>query len=243
MDYKEKVKLFNDVFSPKKGENVIILVDTPHNQIKDSEKWSQRREMAEEWYKDFKKLAEKKDFNVEFKEYKATGLHNKFLPEELCDYLKNSNLVIAMTEYSASSTLFKVCKEKDSITRGASMPGVERRMENTAFKADYIKVRSDAKKLEKILSNAVSAEVKFSTADFLFVDLRNREAKHEAGECTKPGDCINFPSGEAWKVPYEASPDEKEEFGESKTEGMLPQKIDGELVRYQVKNNKIRTVL
>ena len=157
-------------------------------------------------------------FSVEMLKYNATGLHNTLLSEDILTSARNSDLVIAMTEYSASSSLFNLSNEKNPRVRCASMPTVEKRMEETAFEADYKQVQSYAASIEKILEKANAAEVNFSTGDKLHVDLRNRTAKKEAGDCTKPGQCINFPSGEAWKVPYEAAPDEIDEFGESKTD-------------------------
>jgi leucyl aminopeptidase (aminopeptidase T) len=243
MQKEEKIKLFNDVFAPKAGEKVLFLVDIPHDNIKDNKKWADRRDMANDWFQTFKKMGEKKGFSVEILKYNATGLHNTLLSEEILNLARNSDLVIAMTEFSASSSLFNISNEKNAKVRCASMPTVEKRMEETAFKADYKQVQSYAASLEKILEKAEGANVNFSTGDHLYVDLRNRTAKREAGDCTKSGQCINFPSGESWKVPYEAAPDENEEFGESKTEGILPQSIDGELVRYTVKNNKIVEII
>jgi len=71
------------------------------------------------------------------------------------------------------------------------------------------------------------------------MDLRNRKACAGGGNCQKKGDFINFPSGEACQALYEATNDEKEEFGESKTKGILPVDYNGELVKYEIENNKI----
>jgi len=123
MNEKEKTKMF------------------PNNKIKDNEKWKDRRKMAEEWYKTFTNMGNKTGFKTEMLTYPATGVHNGKISIETIETLKKYNLVIAMTEYSASSTLVPICKKKNSITRCASMPTVERRMEKTAFKADYKKVQ------------------------------------------------------------------------------------------------------
>ena len=144
-----------------------------------------------------------------------------------------------MTEFSASSSLIPICMEKNSITRCASMPTVERRMEKTAFKADYKKVQKYATSIEEILNKSATAKIKFSTNDTLVIDLRNRKAHAGGGSCKNKGDFINFPSGEACQAPYEATTDEKKEFGESKTKGILPVDYNGELVKYEIENNKI----
>lgn len=242
MDYDEKIKLFNDVFAPKKDEKILLLVDIPHDEIKDSKKWRERREMANEWYDTFKDLGVKKGFRVDYKEYPATGLHNSFIPKDIIDLALKSNLVIAMTEFSASSSLIGIAK-KSKKTRCASMPMVERRMEQTAFKADYTVVNKYATAVKKIINDAVSADITFSTGDNLYIDLRNRKSKMEAGDCSKPGQMINFPSGEAFKAPYEAAPDEIDVFGESKTEGVIPLMIDNELIKYKIRNNKIVDII
>jgi leucyl aminopeptidase (aminopeptidase T) len=242
MREEEKIKLFNDVFAPKEGENVLFLIDVPHNDIKDNKKWSERREMANEWYKTFKDLGNKENFTVKLLDYNATGAHNSPIPKNIIDEIQNQDLVIAMTEYSASSSLVQLCKKENPKIRCASMPLVEKRMEKTAFKADYKKVKKYAKAIKKMLDKSITAEVYFSTGDKLFIDLRNRKAMQESGTCSSPGDMINFPSGEAFKAPYEAAPDEIGKFGESRTKGILPIAYDTETIRYVVKNNKISKI-
>jgi leucyl aminopeptidase (aminopeptidase T) len=239
MKEEEKIKMFNDVFAPKSGEKVLFLIDIPHDDIKDNEKWSDRREMAKEWYQIFKKMGEKIGFSVKWMEYMATGLNNKIIPEESIREVKNSNLVLAMTEFSGTSSILPICRAEGSTTRGASMPRIERRMENSAFKANYKDVKRYAQAIEKILNKSVGAEIFFSTNDILYIDLRNRKAHADTGDCTKYGQGINFPSGEAYKAPYEGAPDEIDKFGKSKTKGVWPVKYNGELVKYIVEENKI----
>jgi leucyl aminopeptidase (aminopeptidase T) len=242
MNIEQKRKLIHDVFDPKQGEKVLFLIDLPHGSIIDSPVWKERRMMAQEWYEIFKEMGKKEKFSIEMVSYPATGMNNALLQDEIFRFIQKSNLTIAMTEFSASSTLALVCKRNNTIARCVSMPGVERRMEDTAFQADYIKVRQYAQALEKMLNDADGAEVSFSTGDFLFIDLRNRVAEADTGECRKAGQMINFPSGEACIAPYEAIPDEVNVFGESKTNGILPVRYNEELVKYVVKHNRIEEV-
>jgi len=243
MKLEERIKLFKDVFAPKTNEKVLFLVDIPHDKIPDSQMWKKRREMAYEWYNIFKDMGIKEGFNVNLLKFKATGLQNTPIPNLIKEEVKKSNLVLAITEYSATSTLMKICKEKHSITRSASMPGVEKRMEKTAFKANYKKIQRYSIVLAQMLNNSIGAEVTFSTGDKLYVDLRNRIAGSETGDCSKTGQFINFPSGEAYMAPYEAIGDEIEKFGKSKTEGIALDTQDKELIKYIVKNNKICKVI
>jgi hypothetical protein len=243
MKHEEKIKMFKDVFAPKFGQKVLFLTDTPHDNFKDNEIWKDRRKMTQEWYTIFKTIGIKTGFSVDWVEYKATGLHNSMISPEILDLVRKSDLVIAMTEYSASSSLLPISKTQGTITRCASMPGVERRMEETAFRANYQQVKKYANTIAKMLNDAVGAEIVFSTGDKLNIDLRNRTAEADTGDCTQTGQFINFPSGEACKVPYEAAQDEINAFGESKTQGIWPVRSNGELMKYIVKNNRIVEII
>jgi hypothetical protein len=239
----ERMKMFDTVFCPGPGERVLLLVDVPREGLPDSESWTARREMAHSWYETFRTMGSETGFEVELIEYKGTGRPNAPIPGEVVEAAERSNLVVAMTEYSASSSLKPLCDAQGTTTRCASMPGVERRMEESAFRADYGEVRAYARSLRRLLDQAVSGEILFSTGDRLQVDLRYRSAESDEGDCTKPGQFINFPSGEGAKVPYEAVGEEATRLGRSETKGTLPVSHDGEIVKYVVGDNKIIDVI
>ena len=242
MNEKEKRKMFHDVFAPKKGESVLFLYDIPHGKIKDSTKWIDRRKMAEEWYQTFRNMGEKEGYKVDIVSFPATGLHGTSLPDDIIERVKKSNLIISLTEYSASHPLAIVCHKKDSITRCASLPLVEKRMENTAFKADYTLVQKYTKALKDLLNASVGAHVSFSTGDTLYIDLRNRKACVDDGICQETGILINLPSGESYIPPYEAADDELSDFGKSKTNGILLDYFGDEILKYHVVNNRITDI-
>jgi aminopeptidase len=242
MTIDERLQLFRDVFSPRQGERVLFLVDLPHGEIKDSSAWQARRQMARQWLADFETLAAQIGFTVEMKEYQATGRNNADIPAAMIEAARSANVVIAMTEFSATAPLDGVCKEPGSITRCASMPGVARKMEETALRADYGEVKIYAEAITAMLNRSVAAEIAFSTGDFLHIDLRNRRAEADSGDCTQAGQCINLPAGEAFKVPYEAAEDEIGAFGQSQTRGTLPVDLKGEPVKLVIEENKITEV-
>jgi leucyl aminopeptidase (aminopeptidase T) len=242
MNEEKKRKMFQDVFSPKKGEIILFLYDIPHNKIKDSTTWADRRKMAKEWYQTFRDMGEEGGYNVDIDSFPATGLHNTFIPEKIIKRVKKSNIVIALTEYSASHPLSIVCQNKKSMTRCASLPMVEKRMENTAFKADYKLIQKYTKILEDLLNDSIGAQISFSTGDSIYIDLRNRTALVDNGLCDKAGKLINLPSGESYIAPYEAAVDEVSIFGETKTNGILPDYFDDEIIKYHVKNNRITKI-
>lgn len=243
MQPKDRMKMFKDVFAPKVGEKVLFLVDMPRSNLSDSDAWRARRKMAQGWYKTFKEMGAEEGFSVDVLEYEATRQHNAPIPQEVVEAARKSNLVIAITEYSASSSLKPVCDAEGSITRCASMPRAEERMEKTAFRADYAEVQIYATAVERMLNDAVGAEIRFSTHDTLYIDLRYRVAESDKGDCSKVGQFINFPSGEGCKVPYEATPEEAVKLGDSETEGILPVSYNGELVKYVIKNNRIVDII
>ncbi len=242
MNEQERIRLFEQVFSPKSGERILILTDEPHDDVSDNESWIERRKMANDWYLTFEEMSENKGFSVENSSFPATGTNNKQIPDETKKLVRKYNLVIAMTEFSATSSLAPIRLEKNLNFRCASMPGVERRMEDTSLRSDYSKVQQYSLAIEEILKNVVAAEIDFSNGDHLLLDLRNRKPLADLGDCTKPGQTINLPSGETCITPYEAVDDEKDVFGRSKSKGILPVKYDDGIIQYHIIDNRISKV-
>jgi hypothetical protein len=244
-------KLLIDVFAPQSGEKVLVMSDLPHGEYTDNGKWADRREMATEWHSAFQQLGSKLGFSVHpLLTYAATGAHNASLPEEgemegqrvrFEDILRDTNIVVALTEYSASAPLIDFSQKLPNL-RAASMPGVMKSMEQTALAADYSEVARKSHILAARLDQALGAQVEFSTGHQLYFDLRNRKAEADDGQlhADKKGlRLINLPSGEAFIAPYEG-----ELKGQpSRTEGMIPVMYDDELVLFRVQENRIVEVI
>jgi len=241
MNSEERIKMFKDVFAPKSGEKILVIYDIPHGKIIDNDGWKVRREMANEWYETFKKMGASEGFSVDISNYNSSGLHNTLLSKDIIDKISKYNLVLAFMEFSISSTLVEIVRSKECITRAAGLHP-DRRMEDGVFKANYSEVRNYAISIKKMLDKAIGAEINFSTRDYLFIDLRNRKAYADEGDCTKACQYINFPSGEGFIAPYEGVSEEIHEFGKSKTEGVWPVFYKGELLKFIVKNNRIITI-
>jgi len=252
-------KLLIDVFAPQSGEKVLVMSDLPHGEYTDNQKWADRREMAREWHSAFQQLGTKLGFSVHpLLTYPATGAHNASLPEEgemdsqrvrLEDILRDTNIVVALTEYSASAPLIEFTQELPNL-RAASMPGVTKSMEQTALAADYSEVARKSHILAARLDQALGAQVEFSTGHQLYFDLRNRKAEADDGQlhADKKGmRFINLPSGEAFIAPYEG----ELEGQPSRTKGMIPSAelradpvmYDDELVLFRVQENRIVEVI
>ena len=244
-------KLINDVFDPQPGEKVLVITDLPHGDLDDYEGWAERREMAEEWRSAFKDLEGELGISVHLLlTYPATGAHNRPLPDEgemdgrpvrFEEILADSNIVVALTEFSATAPLAEFTQRFPDL-RVASMPMVSRSMEETALAADYAKVARKAHLLRTKLDQAEGARVVFSTGHEMYFDLRYREAHADDGQlhADREGErVINLPSGEAYIAPYEG-----ELEGEpSRTEGMIPVMLDHALVVARVEENRIVEVI
>ena len=244
-------KLLIDVFAPQSGEKVLVMSDLPHGEWTDNEKWAERREMAAEWHSAFQRLGSKLGFSVHpLLTYPATGAHSAPLPQEgemggehvcLEDILSDTNIVVALTEYSATAPLIDLSQKLPNL-RSASMPGVMRSMEQTAFAADYGEVARKSHMLAGKLDKALGAKVEFSTGHKMYFDLRNRKAEADDGQlhADKKGmRLINLPSGEACIAPYEG----ELEGRPTRTEGMIPVIYDDEMVLFKVQENRIEEVI
>ncbi len=244
-------KLLIDVFGPQPGEKVLVMTDLPHGEWTDNEKWADRREMAAEWHAAFQQLGTKLGFSVHpLLTYAATGAHSAPLPEEgemdgqqvrLEDILSEANIVVALTEYSATAPLIGFSQKLPNL-RAASMPGVTKSMEQTALAADYSEVARKSHILAVKLDQAMGAKVEFSTGHQLYFDLRYRQAEADDGQlhADKKGiRLINLPSGEAFIAPYEG----ELEGQPSRTEGLIPVMVDDELVLFRVQENRIVEVI
>jgi hypothetical protein len=223
-------KLIIDVFDPQPGERVLIMVDLPHNDGADHPLWSERRSMAKDWHSAFRDLQDELDITVHpLLTFKATGGHNAPLPEsatlenkevQLEEILADTNIAVAMTEYSATAPLFAFTDRFPGL-RVASMPGVAPAMMDTALAADYAELAQKCHLLGESFEQVTSATLTFSTGHELVIDLRNRDANVDDGllTATKEGErVINLPSGEAYIAPYEGELSGKP----SMTSGQVP---------------------
>lgn len=240
-------KLLSSVFEPQPGEEVLVACDVPQSAAQDSRAWRDRRSWAEDWQRAFVELGHARSFNTKpLLTYIATGAHGSELPQEadlggrrvtLEEAVLESTLAVFMTEYSATAALDGFCRRKPDF-RAASLPGLERRMENTSLAADYREVARRCRILYDLLNGAGGLAVRFSTGHSCYFDLRFRRPEADDGYLPrfKPGDrVINLPSGETFIVPYEG-----ERAGTpSATAGSLPIRRGAELVLLIVEANRI----
>jgi len=232
-------KMFLSIFDPKKDEKIVLLYDVPTPVIKDNQKWVERRKLANHWYSLCSDLSERIGFSVEILDMVATGKMNAFISDDLKDRLKDYDIIIAITEFSMTSSLVSLVNDCQESMRCASMPQAETRMMDTVFSMDYSEVKRYAHRIKALLEEAEYAHIEFSTNDVLDIDIRNRHAGADDGDCTYPGACINLPSGEGFIAPYEGVDDEQQKFGPSRTQGILPLIVDDQMIRCWIQENRI----
>jgi len=243
-------KLFINVFAPRSGESVTILVDLPHDELYDTQEWVDRRQMVEEWHQELAQFSTKYDLKVNpLVSYDATGVHNGVLPEfgsrdgekvALEDIASGSNIIIAMTQFSASAPLIAFTKMYASL-RVASLPTVTRAMQEAGLSADYDQIAQTCARLAPLFEQSEGIEVVFSTGNSCYFDLSDHKPVIQDNGHLPPGAgkdafrFINLPSGEVCVVPNE-SPD-------SKTHGEIPVSYGSELAVFIVHNNQVIDVI
>jgi hypothetical protein len=244
------IKLLTDVFDPERGEVVTVACDVPGPGQQDTPAWRDRRTMASEWWQACAALGHGRGFTVNpLLTYPATGAHGAELPAQgtmsgsavdIATTLGHSTLALFLTEYSATAALDGLTRQHRDF-RAASLPGVEKRMEQTALAADYREVARRCSILRDLLLDADRLDVSFSTGHHCTFDLRFRRPEVDDGYLPrgKQGDrVINLPSGETFVVPYEG----EQLAVPSQTAGTIPYRVGRELVLFQISGNRIAKV-
>jgi leucyl aminopeptidase (aminopeptidase T) len=161
-------------------------------------------------------------------------------PVAMAEVVRAARIAVALTEFSATAQLVSWIKESAGQLRAASLPGVLRRMEQTALAADYSVVGRHARHLADKLTRADAAVAWFDTGHTLRIDLRWRAGRADDGDCRghTPINLINLPSGEAYIAPYEG-----ERPGQpSRTAGEIPVRTGDDLAVFTVAANTIQAV-
>lgn len=248
-------KFLVDVFEPVAGERVAVVVDRPVPGVPDNDAWRERRAMAASWREGLAGLGAKVGFaTLPLVSFPTTGRSGADFPAEgesaertiaLSSVLDESSLLLVMTEFSMTAALCDVCKRRPGaeVFRAASMPGVQKWMEESSLSADYREVARRCRLLKSAFHGADHAEVVFSTGHRCRFDLRHRVCEADDGYLHRDKNddipVINLPSGETFEVPYEG-----EIAGDpSRTEGELPVHEDGQTVVLRVQANRIVEVI
>ncbi|MCA9730724.1 hypothetical protein KC799_01250 [candidate division KSB1 bacterium] len=243
-------------------KSIVILVDVPDEKLPDSVDWQFRRKFALQWYEQLSQFYGSQK-RVKIYYYPNVGANNGDLPTEIYIYTGNSadlnsaslikkggchtveeilesaNIVIAMTQLSATAPL-KILGRKHNF-RGATMPNFTQPM-IPALALDYQKVNKRVMHIKERLDKSISVEYNFSTnnADYQFLaDTRNRLAHASSGLMHNAKEVGNLPSGESYIVPYEG----EIEGNPSLSRGIIPVQFNEEIVLYKIEQNRACEIL
>lgn len=254
-------RLLATVFGRARDERgLLLLVDLPDAGRPDHPLWRDRRRLAVEWHAALRALLPKLALrDVALAVYPHVGSPNRDLPGEvllvdhpegdllaasgrpvaLADLLAEASVVLAPTELSATAPLKLAAKSLGF--RGATLPGFRREM-LPALLLDWEAVSARVEALGDRLEGAVAARLELGaagTVHSLTLDLRYRRPHAMGGLIREPGTVSNLPSGETYIVPYEG-----ERAGEpSRSRGVLPVELDGEVVLYGIEGNRATAIL
>ncbi|NOZ79002.1 MAG: hypothetical protein GXP48_07470 [Acidobacteria bacterium] len=256
----ELARLIARVFKPGAGDRAAaVLVDLPDRQLPDTPAWEQRRRMAASWVRDLRRTDGASGLEIDLVLYRNARRNNADLPaaahpwnpdtplpssaDELDpatarpfeEIFRSHTIFLAPTELSATAPLKLAAREHGF--RAATMPGFSAAM-IPALRLDYVEINRRVEILKDLLDRATGADIRFSIdggdGPVLHLDLRHRQAHASGGLFHRPGIAGNLPSGEAYIVPYEGElPGDP-----SRTSGLLPVELDGEVVLYRIEANR-----
>ncbi len=253
-------RLIERVFAPTPDDHALaILVDLPDAAVPDQPAWRARRALAAGWARALASTG--LGLEVHLVVYRNVRANNADLPARAWlvspasmpesadaldpassrpfdELLASHSIIVAPTQFSTTAPL-KLAAGRHGFS-AATMPGFSEAMV-PALRIDFGEVDRRVKLLARLLDEASGADAVFGAAGSehrLHVDLRHRTAHRSSGLLTERGVAGNLPSGEAYIVPYEG-----EAVGDpSRTAGTLPVELDGELVVYEIRENRARTV-
>lgn len=241
--------LVRRVFAPRPVDrHIAVLIDLPDLERPDRPAWADRRRLALEW-RDGLRESSLGLASVELFAYPNVHANNADLPPSAVPWdggnavgfdaiFSRCSIIIALTELSASAPL-KIAAPRFGF-RAASMPGFSREM-MPALRLDFDDVQRRCESIKARLDRASGATLSWSAGGRdgrLHIDLRGRLAVASGGVIREPGIAGNLPSGETFIVPYEGEQPEMS----SRTAGVLPLQLDGELLFLNIEGNRVTSV-
>lgn len=256
----ELVALLRRAFSLRPGDRAIaILVDLPDEVMADHPGWSERRLMAAGWARRLAERETELGMPTRLVCYRNAHTNNGQLPDEafelpgspgplpasaaearstltakpFAEIFARYSILLAPTELSATAPL-KLAAKKHGF-RAATLPGFNAEM-IPALRLDYGEIDRRVRRLKALVDEADQAEIEFAVAGepfHLVLDLRGQTGFASSGLLAESGIAGNLPSGEAYIVPYEGQRGEP-----SRSQGILPVELDGEVVLYEIVANR-----
>jgi len=260
------ISLIQGVFAPDptRDRGLAFLIDVPDDVVPDNPSWRDRRIMAMEWARELRAAHGSHGWEVVLVTVPNVHRNNADLPAgaflwtgpQAPDHVRELegaqpitfaeafgrwSMWIAPTEFSATAPLKLASRERGDF-RAATMPGFSAAM-IPALRLPYDEIHRRVTALKELLDPATGADIEFSledgTTDRLHLDLRFRTAHASGGVLRENGVAGNLPSGETYIVPYEG----ERQDAPSRSAGVMPVELEGEIVRYAIRGNRAVDVL
>lgn len=256
LDRDELKALVRRVFQPRPDDTALaLLIDLPDAAVPDEPAWQIRRRLAASWAAEL--AASELDLEIRLFGYRNVRTNNGDLPEKawrlepeelpesaealapddtvaMTEIFDEHQILIAPTRFSATAPL-KLAARRHGF-RAATMPGFGPAMID-ALRLDYEEIDRRCRRLAALLDEATGADLHFEVEERpceLHLDLRFRTGHPSGGIVREPGTAGNLPSGETYIVPYEG-----EVEGEpSRSAGVMPVELRGEVVFYRIEANR-----
>ncbi len=246
-------KLYLDALAPQAGETVTFINDFPGNKADVTEGHEHRREMTRIWHGVMETLAAPLNITVnpivtiDLKnpapgEFDAQATVNGKAADinKIMDGWGEKDIIVAITGPSITGELVRRLPQN---FRFASAPNV--RVDFEGFRDDYSRIPLRFQELTHKMGRAFYVDMSFLLDDekwFCRLDVRGQRFQfNENGQAHRPGEFINLPSGCANIPPYPGIKGDPR--GDSRTAGEIPALIDGELVVYRIKENRIVDIM
>ncbi len=186
----EGAKKVLECFGVKRGESVLVVVDTKTPLSITKALFETARNLGCE---------------VMIMTMLPRTRHGEEPPLAIAEAMKNADVVIAPTTFSLTHTQARIdaCKKGARI---ASMPGItEKMMSSGGMTADYNKVNDVAIRLNEKLENARKVRVITQIGTDIVFDLEGCKWMMDTGLCKEPGCSSNLPAGELYIAPKDAN--------------------------------------
>jgi hypothetical protein len=262
----EWISLIQGVFAPDptRDSGLAFLMDVPDDVVPDNPSWRDRRGMVVEWARELQAAHKSHGWEVMVMAVPNVHRNNADLPAggflwtgaqaprhvrefedaqpiTFDEAFGRCSMWIAPTEFSATAPLKIASRERQDF-RAATMPRFSPAM-IPALRLPYDEINRRVTALKEFLDPAEGADIEFvledGTTDRLHLDLRFRTGHASGGVMRENGLAGNLPSGETYIVPYEGDRQDTP----SRSAGIMPVELEGELVRYRIQENRAVEVL
>lgn len=129
-------------------------------------------------------------------EYEEPENHGEEPPENVAEAMRSSDVFIAPTRKSLSHTQARI-KACENGARGATMPGITKKVWNDSLQTDYSEVKRISEKVYEMLEETETVHITTESGTDLKIDIDIDFFERDTGIIHELGEFGNLPAGEA----------------------------------------------